>query len=239
MKDLENFAHTLNAQSYLYNIKSREISPLNVSSNAQFELVKKLIPKFGKYPDQIYQSFTFTTGHLLSIKVSETSAVCFLFDFNQTDFSKKQLNLINVMTKLTQISEIIYRLYTGEMAPKSDVFIHNSTLSKEFDDQQPLTPDCTSYYNVETEILKAIVYSNKEDLIAALEKLPRINFFNVLSTQDISFRQKKDFIVSYIAILTRAIDQWGYPIDQAFKLQKDLVTEIEHAKQFPDFIGTL
>lgn len=240
MRDIENFAHMLNAESFLINLAKNEIIPITTLSTAQHGLIKKLIPKFEQFPDEIYQSLNFENGNLLSVKVSETVKVGFIFDFTQFSNSQSQLSLIYVLTKLTPISQIIFRLYTAKKAPQAIVFIHNYPFNQRQIIAEPARlPDSHTYYHIETDIIKAIVYSNQTDLSIALEKLPQIDFFNVLNEQGPSLRQKKNFVISYIAVLTRAINQWGFPINHAFKIQSNLVAEVEKTTQFPDFMNTI
>lgn len=240
MREIKSFARLLNAKSFLINRIEHDITPINHASHAQCQLVDKCMAQFEQYSDERYQSLNFDTGSLLFVKISDAIAICLLFDFNQLVTAKNQLSLIYVLTKLTPISQIIFRLYTAKKAPRTTVFVHKSTLNYcPMTAKQTHLPDCAAYYHLETDILKAIVYSDKRNLIVALEKLPQINFFHILKNQAPTLRQKQNFIISYIAVLTRAINQWGYPIDQAFKIQANLVTEVEKITQFPDFMNTI
>lgn len=240
MREIENFSRMVNAKSFLINTEGPLFTPINQFMEDQVIQIRKILPNLVNYSQEVYQSLNFSSGNILAVKVTSNTLVCLFFDYQQDQTTKNQFDLINTLTKLTSISQIVYKLYTAQEAPQADIFVHN--LAKDYVtslDSDLKSPDCASYYAVETDIIKAIVYSNQENLIAALDQLPHTNFFNVLGAQKVSLREKKDFIVSYIAVLTRAIYQWGYPIGQAFKIQADLVDKIEHATQFPAYINTL
>ena len=240
MKDLTNFANILNAELFIANnneiTSSKESTP---ASNSNLKEIKKAIPIFSNYPQHLYQALNFSSGYILNVTVSTDTNVYFLFDFTRSTFSESQFRLVSILTKLNPISQTIYRLYTAQVAPTENIYIHNRHDLTSIQRVSPNNPDCASYYELESEILNAVIYSNQDNLISALDKLPLIHFFDVLDLEHATLRQKKDFIVSYIAILTHAIDQWGYPIEKAFKIQADLVQEIEHSTQLPDLINTL
>lgn len=240
MREIKSFARLLNAKSFLVNMSNQDVTPIESSANSQCKLVKKFIPKFAKYPEERYQSLNFNTGSLLFVKISDAITICLLFDFNQLAIVKNQFNLIYTLTKLTPISQIIFRLYTAKKAPHALVFVHNSTLKNcPTTDKQHTSPDCAVYYHLETDIIKAIVYSNKDNLMLALEKLSKFDFYNMFDATGSSLRQKQNFVISYIAVLTRAINQWGFPINRAYRIQTNLVAEIEKTTQFPDFMNTI
>ncbi|CCF25439.1 Response regulator containing CheY-like receiver domain and AraC-type DNA-binding domain [Leuconostoc citreum LBAE C10] len=144
---------------------------------------------------------------------------------------------MSTLTNLKSIAQIIYTLKTSRSAP--DETLHLQHISKVDKNGMIIKFDSTAYYKVEKDIIQAIIYSHQNDLINALERISQINLFNVQNDSCTTSRLEKNYLISYIAILNRAVIQWGYPVSLAFKVHHELMKELESIKKIPTFSQVL
>ncbi|WP_349533048.1 hypothetical protein [Leuconostoc citreum] len=108
-------------------------------------------------------------------------------------------------------------------APDEDIYI------LKIDNKKPVKPrhfvpfDSQLFFDTETDIIKSIVCSKKDQLSTELESLAEFNLVAEHLTANNIIRGKKNTLISYISILNCAIIQWGYPAKLAFQLQYSLV----------------
>lgn len=186
-----------------------------------------------------YQSLNYNLGHILTCHVDDDTIICFSFNYNNPLSNNSELMMIQSLSNLKTIAQIIYSLYNVSESPDVPVMITNLTDNKEISKNTPRPFEPNKFFNTETEIIKAIIYSNKKELITSLNKLSQIQLIGERFASNNIIRGEKDTIISYVAVLNRAIIQWGYPVDLAFQLHNELVQEIELSPQFLDFFQVI
>lgn len=236
MNDIKKLADILNATVILLNITTKEVSYLKKNTtNANEPITKFLLANINLLSNHRYQSLNYHLGHILTCQVTNELIICFSFDYSSLTSNSNELMMLHSLTNLRSISQIIYTLYHVSQAPDEDVII------TQFSDQQIIKTettqpfDATTFFNTETDIIKAIIYSHNDQLISALERLSCLKIIGERFASNNLIRGEKDTLISYIAVLNRAIIQWGYPTESAFQLHNELVQEIELTPRFLDF----
>lgn len=235
MKDIKKLANILNADVILIKIATKQINFLDEYTNSNKNPVNLLIDNINLLTNHIYQSLDYDSGHILTCHVNQETIVCFSFKYDDLLSTGSELMMLHSLSNLKSISQIIYTLYNSTVAPEEDVRI------TKFSDKIYIKKDSNEFFNpqiffnIETDIIKAIVHSRKSNLITALEKLSRLKIIGERFASNNMIRGEKDTLISYISVLNRAIVQWGYPVESAFQLHNELVQEIELSPQFLDF----
>jgi len=237
MNDIQKLADILNAAVILLNSNTHEASYLNDQpTDTNNRTINFLLANIKLLSNHQYQSLNSPWGHILTCQITNNLIICFFFDYSETS---NELIAMHSLSNLKSISQIIYKLYNGHDAPDTDVIItkfSNQQLVK-IENNKPF--DATIFFNTETDIIKAIIYSHNEQLASALEKLSYLKIIDERFANNNLIRGEKDTLISYIAVLNRAIIQWGYPVESAFRLHNDLVQEIELSSQFFDFFQVI
>lgn len=179
-----------------------------------------------------YTSVDYDLGHVVVCKINPTQLICFSFLYKKNFTDNNELIHLHSLQNLKTIAQIIFTMYNTVEAPDEDIYI------LKIDNKKPVKPrhfvsfDSQLFFDTETDIIKAIVYSKKNQLSTALESLAEFNLVAEHLTANNIIRGEKNTLISYISILNRAIIQWGYPAKLAFQLQYSLVQEVELSPQF-------
>lgn len=236
MTELEKLADILHAKACQLTIDTQKIIALTPISDSKKHTLQQLIKK-SDLSDSTYQSFSYHLGHFLLVRTDINIAVLFWFDYSDSFTKFNELLLVSTLTNLKSIAQIIYTLKTSRSAP--DETLHLQHISKVDQNGMIIKFDSAAYYKAEKDIIQAIIYSHQNDLINALERISQINLFNVQNDSCTTSRLEKNYLISYIAILNRAVIQWGYPVSLAFKVHHELMKELESIKKIPTFSQVL
>ncbi|MBZ5988682.1 helix-turn-helix domain-containing protein [Leuconostoc gasicomitatum] len=237
MNDIQKLADILNAAVILLNSNTHEANYLNAQpTDTSNHTINFLLANIQLLSNHQYQSLNSPWGHILTCQITNNLIICLSFNYSETS---NELMTMHSLSNLKSISQIIYKLYNGKDAPDTDVIITKFSDKQlvKIENNQPF--DATLFFNAETDIIKAIIYSHNEQLTSALEKLSYIKIIGERFANNNFIRGEKDTLISYIAVLNRAIIQWGYPVESAFRLHNDLVQEIELSSQFFDFFQVI
>ncbi|CUR63124.1 ada regulatory protein, putative [Leuconostoc inhae] len=237
MNDIQKLADILNAAVILLNSNTHEANYLNAQpTDTSNHTINFLLANIQLLSNHQYQSLNSPWGHILTCQITNNLIICLSFNYSETS---NELMTMHSLSNLKSISQIIYKLYNGKDAPDTDVIITKFSDKQlvKIENNQPF--DATLFFNAETDIIKAIIYSHNEQLTSALEKLSYIKIIGERFANTNFIRGEKDTLISYIAVLNRAIIQWGYPIESAFHLHNDLVQEVELSSQFSDFFQVI
>lgn len=237
MTELEKLADILHAKAFQLTIDTQKIIALTPISDSKKHTLQQLIKKSDIENDSTYQSFSYHLGHFLLVRTYINIAVLFWFDYSDSFTRFNELLLVSTLTNLKSIAQIIYTLKTSRSAP--DETLHLQHISKVDQNGMIIKFGSAAYYKVEKDIIQAIIYSHQNDLINALERISQINLFNVQNDSYTTSRLEKNYLISYIAILNRAVIQWGYPVSLAFKVHHELMKELESIKKIPTFSQVL
>lgn len=240
MNNIQKLADILNADAILLNIDTHEASYLNnepVDPNNR--IINFLMANIKILPTHQYQSLNNHSGHILSCKITSHLIICFSFDYSDNSSTSNELIALHSLSNLKSISQIIYTLYNNQEAPDTDVIITQFSNQKIVKSETTQPFDANIFFNTETDIIKAIIYSRNDQLASALERLSHLKLIGERFANNNFIRGEKDTLISYIAVLNRAIVQWGYTVDLAFQLHNELVQEIELTPQFLDFFQVL
>ncbi|WP_257974820.1 hypothetical protein [Leuconostoc pseudomesenteroides] len=179
-----------------------------------------------------YTSVDYDLGHAVICKINSTQLICFVFLYKKRVNDNNELILLHSLQDFKTIAQIIFTMYNAVEAPDEDIYIIKIDNKKKVKPTHLVPFDSQLFFDTETDIIKAIVYSKKNQLIKALERLAEFNLVAEHLTANNIIRGEKNTLISYISILNRAIIQWGYPAKLAFQLQYDLVQEVELSPQF-------
>lgn len=235
MKDIKKLVTILNASAILINCKTKKTNYLNEITVTNKALTHLLLKNMDTLLTHTYQSLNFNSGHILTCRIDAQSVICLLFDYSNMPSSNNELTMINSLANLKSISQVIYTLHTYKNAPDEDVMIRH--FSEDFSDmqQQDQSKNPQKFFDTETNIIKAVVHSDKESLILALEDLSHIKIVGEHFATNNLIRDEKDALIAYLAVMNRTIIQCGYPVQLAFKLRDKLIQEIELSQRFADF----
>ncbi|MCO6184475.1 helix-turn-helix domain-containing protein [Leuconostoc fallax] len=239
MKDITKLATILNADAILIDYRTKKTTYLSEMTDTDKLITNLLIQNMELLLTHTYQSLSYRSGHILTCRVDTQTVICFLFDYSDMFSSNNELIMINSLSNLQSISQVIYTLYTYKNAPEEDVVIRH--LGENFSDVQNTqqTKNPQKFFDAETNIIKGIVHSDKEALIIALDDLSHVKIIGEHFASNNLIRGEKDTLISYLAVMNRAIIQWGYPVQLAFKLHNELVQEVELSHRFPDFFQVI
>lgn len=240
MNDIQKLADILNADAFLLNIVTHEAVCLNNEpTNPSNRIISFLTANVKLLPNHQYQSLNSHWGHILTCRITNNLIICFSFDYSDITATKNELMSLHSLSNLKSISQIIYTLYNNQDAPDKDVIITQFSNQNIVNNEVTQPFDATIFFNTETDIIKAIIYSHSTQLVSALERLSHLKLIGERFANNNFIRGEKDTLISYIAVLNRAIIQWGYPIEPAFQLHNELVQEIELSPQFLDFFQVI
>ncbi|MBZ5960315.1 MULTISPECIES: helix-turn-helix domain-containing protein [Leuconostoc gelidum group] len=237
MKDIQKLADVLNAAVILLNSNTHAVSYLdNQPTDTHNRTINLILANIKLLSNHQYQSLNSPWGHILTCQITNNLIICFSFDYSEPT---NELIAMHSLSNLKSIAQIVYKLYNGKDAPDTDVIITKFSDKQlvKIENNQPF--DATLFFNAETDIIKAIIYSHNEQLTSALEKLSYIKIIGERFANNNFIRGEKNTLISYIAVLNRAIIQWGYPVESAFRLHNDLVQEVELSSQFSDFFQVI
>ena len=182
-----------------------------------------------------YTSVDYDLGHVVVCKINPTQLICFSFLYDKNFTDDNELIYLHSLQNLKRLRKSFLQCTTLWKHPmKTFIFL-------KIDKTKPVKPrhlvsfDSQLFFDTETDIIKAIVYSKKDQLITALDSLAEFNLVSEHLTANNIIRGEKNTLISYISILNRAIIQWGYPAKLAFQLQYSLVQEVELSPQFLNF----
>ena len=171
--------------------------------------------------------------------MTENKLICFSFVYEKELRNSNELRVLHSLQNLKTIAQIIFTMYNTVEAPDEDIYILKIDNKKPVKTRHFVPFDSQLFFDTETDIIKAIVYSKKDQLITALDSLEELNLVAEHLTANNIIRGAKNTLISYISILNRAIIQWGYPAKLAFQLQYSLVQEVELSPQFLNFFQTI
>lgn len=238
MQELEKLAELLYAKVFILSHQTNQFVPYIGTVFTDTQRFKSIIKQTTCPTDGVYHSVSYAQGYFLSINVPSDSAIIFWFDYGNVASQFNELMMLSTLTNLKSVSQIIYSMYTSLTAPDDILHLHHlggSNISKNPSDKF----DSAAYFKIETNIIKAIVYSQQDKLVESLNVLSDIQLFDKTIKNKDYFRLQKNYLLSYLAVLNRAIIQWGYPASLAFKMHYELIKEIESIKQIPSFFQVL
>ncbi len=186
-----------------------------------------------------YTSVDYDLGHVVVCKINPTQLICFSFSYKKNFTDNNELIHLHSLQNLKTIAQIIFTMYNTVEAPDEDIYILKIDNKKPVKTRHFVPFDSQLFFDTETDIIKAIVYSKKDQLSTALDSLAEFNLVAEHLTANNIIRGEKNTLISYISILNRAIIQWGYPAKLAFQLQYSLVQEVELSPQFLNFFQTI
>lgn len=240
MNDIKKLAEILNADVVLLNLTTKSAKYINdTAANSNNEIINFILTNTKLLSNHQYQALNYNSGHILTCQVTNEVIVCLSFNYTDPQSNNSELMMLHSLSNLKSISQIIYTLYNTNDAPEEDVLITKFSEKKRIktDQQQDFNPK--TFFNTETEIIKAIVHSHENQLSNALTQLSNLKIIGERFASNNIIRGEKDTLISYISVLNRAIIQWGYPVELAFQLHNELVQEIELTPQFSDFFQVI
>ncbi|MDG9734287.1 helix-turn-helix domain-containing protein [Leuconostoc pseudomesenteroides] len=232
-KNIENLAKLSNADMFFLD-GSKHNSKILYKNNHNVDryIQTLLLSKLDLLLSHSYTSLYYDLGHVLACKINSTQLICLSFLHQVSITNSNQIPISSSIQHLKTLAQIIFSTYNSVEAPEAEVYIINISSLKHFKPTHLLQIDSGLFYDTETEIIKAIVFSNKLQLINALSTLSSFNIVGEHLMTNNVIRGEKNTLISYVSIFNRAIIQWGYPAKLAFKLQYDLVQEIELTLKF-------
>ncbi|WP_223824486.1 helix-turn-helix transcriptional regulator [Leuconostoc carnosum] len=241
MDDLNKLADILNASAFAIHIDDEKITNLTISTKANSHLAHILVKNKTTLFNHRYQSLSYTEGHFLTCRVCDNIVICFAFDYTDIFSDNSDLMVVNSLSNLQSISQVIYTLYTQEEAPGEKVFIQHiqNCISCINLDTEEKHNDPKQLFDMETNIIQGIVHSDKQMVTKALDQLSHVQMIYSRLTPNNLLRGEKDILLGYVAILNRAIIQWNYPVELAINLHNDMIKEIELSHQIPDFFQVI
>lgn len=219
-------------------IKDEYLNKIFTNKNSLLWQQKSLVFK------HTYTLISYNYGYILTCQVTKNEIICFSFVYEKLIQNKKILRTLYSLQNEKSILQIIFSIWNHVKAPNDELYIINIDSKKErhstSDYSSNIVPfNSQLFFDTETDIIRAIVYSKKRHLINALENLSEIDLISEHLTANNIIQEKKYILVSYIAILNRAIIQWGYPSKLAYQLQCALIQEIELSLQFFNFFQNI
>ncbi|TYC46556.1 helix-turn-helix domain-containing protein [Leuconostoc litchii] len=240
MINIKKLANILNADVILLSIRDKKANYIdNCSNDYDKDAVNLLTENVNLLTNHAYHSLNYNSGHILTVRVTVEKIICFSFNYNEYSSLNNELLMLHSLSNLKVTAQLIYTLYTNDSAPNDEVLITRFTDKIHIDKKNYMPFDPAFFFKVETVIIKAIVYSDKTALTKALEDLSHITLIGERFASNNIIRGEKDTLISYVAVLNRAIVQWGYPIKKAFQIHNNLVQEIELSPQFIDFFQVI
>lgn len=240
MSNVEKLSKLFDADVYIFDINSQDVSVLHQQDyHLNVNISEILLKKSTMFFEHTYTSIDHALGYIIVCKVSQSKFICFSFFYEKQTSSTNELNVLRSLHNLKMIAQIIFSMYSNLAAPDEEVFIIKTSRPHQKNRDHQGEFDTQLFFQVETEVIKAIIYSKKSHLIDSLDKLSELNITpSILSSNNI-VRAEKNALIAYISILNRAIIQWGYPAKLAFKIQYNLIREIELSSQFSNFFQTI
>ncbi|MGX7052141.1 AraC family transcriptional regulator [Leuconostoc palmae] len=225
-------ADIVNAETFL--IFNNKVNFLT-KSKIHFEVINSLKKLITQQSGSIYHVFGHTTGYVISVKVDSQKFICFAFDYTSSLPLYGQLSIVDQLTKIQQISQLIYSNYTDKIISNDKIIFHNMQSPESHVDN---TASKFTFFEIETAIIKAIVCSRESELIAALNHLHYTSYFQNEDLSNQPLRHHKNFLIAYISVLNRAIGQWGYPLHLSSEIMNNLIVEIKRTKQINSLLYT-
>jgi len=240
MNNIAKLAKILNANVFFLDSAKQTTNFLyknNRDSNNDIHAF--LLNKLDLVLSHSYTSVDYDLGHAVICKINSTQLICFVFLYKKRVNDNNELILLHSLQNFKTIAQIIFTMYNAVEAPDEDIYIIKIDNKKKVKPTHLVPFDSQLFFDTETDIIKAIVYSKKNQMIKALERLAEFNLVAEQLTANNIIRGEKNTLISYISILNRAIIQWGYPAKLAFQLQYSLVQEVELSPQFLNFFQTI
>ena len=240
MNNITKLAKLLTADFFVWeqNKQTNELKCQNID-NILNDKISLLLKKDPIIFCHTYTSVAYDSGHIIICRVTENKLICFSFVYEKELRNSNELQVLHSLQNLKTIAQIIFTMYNTVEAPDEDIYILKIDNKKPVKTRHFVPFDSQLFFDTETDIIKAIVYSKKDQLITALDSLEELNLVAEHLTANNIIRGEKNTLISYISILNRAIIQWGYPAKLAFQLQYSLVQEVELSPQFLNFFQTI
>lgn len=246
MDNLKKLAAIINANAFIIYLNSNKIvrlTQLNVSTE---NLLNILVNNLTLISTNLYQSLNYHDGHLITCCINDESVICFAFEYQNSDSENRELMLINSLSHIQSVAQLLYSLYTKKEAPLNPIVIkhirhnfeHVSIFESDSGSDREKIYDPKAKYNLETTIVNAIINSDKSKIEKALDELSEIHLTNQTTSNHL-LQSEKYSLVGYLAVLNRTIIYWGYPIQLATKVHNELIKKIELIDYIPDFFQFL
>ncbi len=240
MINIKKLAKILNADVILLSISNNKANYLNNNSEDHNKYIANLlIENISLLTNHVYHSLNYDSGHVLTVRVTIEMIVCFSFNYNKSVSVNNEMLILHSLSSLKDTAQLIYTLYNNDSAPNDEVIITRFNDKNHIDKKNYVPFNSELFFKLETNIVKSIVYSDKKKLIKTLEDFSGIALVGERFASNNIIRGEKDTLISYIAVLNRAIVQWGYPVGRAFQIHNNLIQEIELSPQFIDFFQTI
>lgn len=240
MNNIAKLAKLLAADFFVWdkNKQPNEVSHQHIN-NFFNDKISRVLQQDSLVFSHTYTSLAYDAGHLLICRVTQDKLICFSFVYEKQLQNSTELHMLHALQNFKTIAQIIFTMYNAVTAPDEEIYILKIDSKKSVKHNHFVPFDSQLFFDTETDIIKAIVYSKKNQLIKALDRLAKFNLVAEHLTANNIIRGEKNTLISYISILNRAIIQWGYPAKLAFQLQYDLVQEVELSPQFLNFFQTI
>lgn len=238
LNQIEKLASILNAKIISINPENNQVNVEESTIKNDLNKIKRLISKINLHSEQVYQAYFYDTGYFLCIHIENQTTILFWFDYTDTVSNYNELMLINTLTNIDSIAKIIYSLYTLKSPSNQNLVLYNL---EDNQDTIVLTQNINFdlLFHTETRIIRSIIYSRKDDLLDALNQFSQVGPLNSEQPLNSSIRNEKNYLISYISILNRAIIQWGYPCILAYKIHSELLIQIDTTKTIPNIFEVI
>lgn len=195
LNQLEKLANILNAKIIFINSENNQFSNENKQTNIiDSNRLKKLISKINLHSDNIYQAYLYSTGYFLCVHIKNIHTIVFWFDYNDDISNYNELMLINTLTNLDTIVKIIYSLDTLKDPPNQKLSTYHLE-EKEDALVSENSFDLDILFRTETSIIKAIIYSQKDSLIKALDQFSKIKILDERLLSKSPTRSEKNYLI--------------------------------------------
>lgn len=234
MENLKKMATIVNANAFIINLSSKKITRLTQSNTKNESLINTLVTNLNLINHNLYQSLNYNDGHLITCCIEHTLVICFAFDYSNLCSENSELMIVNSLTNIQSVAQILYTLYTKRDAPKTPVVITHIQPNLEYITVFEKKDDPEKLFNLETIIVDAIINSEKEKIKKTLDELSHVQLIKQQVSNNL-LRSEKYTLVGYLAILNHAIIYWGYPVQLATKIHNESIKEVELTHYIPDF----
>lgn len=166
---------------------------------------------------------------VIGILINQNQLILLVPNFTIFNYLEKDLNLLFILSRLKLLCQLIYEIFSNEIAPKEDVYI-GGIQSESIDCMdESIYQETLSLNELNIKLLRTILNHDKNQFLFWKNRLLK----NKILICELNSVYAQNTLIEYTTLLSNLIINSGYPCNDIYAIKKKIYAIIAENNAYP------